>query len=189
MGQAYRWVRFATIAIGGDPWGVCMSFAHSGDATARIRILGCDPAPPARRRPPFRIAAGVLGVAVLGIAVALALPSARPQTPQIQAEPVLPLTTMGTVGSKVTYQTRQLHRAVRTAATADLPAAARLARRQQPAPVVLTGTTPAAGTSSSAPVGSPGTSSGGSSDSGASQPVVVGPELPPGPMNPGVSAP
>lgn len=167
-----------------------MSFATSSDTTARIRILGCDPQPAPRRRLPLRAIAAVCAVAVSGVAVVVAWPG----DPQKVATPTAPAVrdiTIGVVGSAIPAawrQTQQLHHTVHTAATADLPAAARFAHRAQPvAPVAITASTlgpaPSAGSTTTGSTGSSSATSGNSSS------VVVGPELPPGPMNPGVSGP
>lgn len=175
-----------------------MSFATSSDTTARIRILGCDPEPPRRRRLPVRhflAVLSVLAVGVTGVAVALAWSGGRPQTAEVPAAPALADTTIGIMGSAVPaawHQSARLHRRVHTAVTADLPAAARFAHRaQQPqdagntAQVAVSTVVSSSGSSGSTTSSGTGSSSTGSTGST----VVVGPELPPGPMNPGVSAP
>lgn len=174
-----------------------MSFATSSDTTARIRILGCDPEPPRRRRLPVRhflAVLSVLAVGVTGVAVALAWSGGRPQTAEVPAAPALADTTIGIMGSAVPaawHQSARLHRRVHTAVTADLPAAARFAHRAQPqntgntAQVAVSTVVSSSGSSGSTTSSGTGSSSTGSTGST----VVVGPELPPGPMNPGVSAP
>jgi hypothetical protein len=170
-----------------------MSFVQSTPPTARIRILGCDPAPPPRRRPSPRLVAAAVAVALAGVGAVLLL--ARPTDPQPippRAVPVAPTAEIGVMASHnpaAWRSTRALHRTVRLAATTDLAAAASVAQRRDaaarpPATSVAPPASTASAASSAAPASDPPPSYG-----SVQQPVVVGPELPPGPMNPGVSAP
>lgn len=173
-----------------------MSIAHTNGSSARIRILGCEPTPPPRRRPANKFAIAILVVAAAGVALALTVRLLHPQNQQTQSLPAAPATTIGVVGTvnlASWHPTRTLHRAVRAAVTSDIPAAARVAQRTEraavaKAPVPSLQQTSTVNAGSSGVTSSSGTSSSSTGTSAGSQPVV-GPELPPGPQNPGVAAP
>lgn len=186
-----------------------MSFVQPS-GNARIRILGCETPPPTRRRPSLRLVLTVVTVAAIGVLAALASRSLIPApSVPVAAGPgpgplAVELGVTAIAASAAQEPSRLVHKTIRAAATVDMAAAARVeARRNRskqvspaiPAPASAPAQSVPAQTQGQAPSGStnpPASSGGGNRPNAApdTKPApVVGPELPPGPMSAGVTAP
>ncbi len=154
-----------------------MSISHTRDMDPRIRILSCEAEAPPPRRRDWRLPVAAVVVAVFGVGITLAVTAPR-QPSTLASEPApapvvraVDVELMGSAGARAVRPTRDIHRAIRTAVTADFRAAAQLAK---PTEGTGFGSPPASTTASTASAASE-TSSASSQSQSAGQGTVSRP--------------
>jgi hypothetical protein len=111
-----------------------VSISHNHDMDPRIRILSCDAVAPPRRKRDWRLPVAAVLVAVFGVGSTLILTSLR-QPRSLVAQPDPPvavekvdIVVLGSADARVARPTREVHRAIRSAVSADFRGAARVAQ-------------------------------------------------------------